>query len=55
MKVFISADIEGVTGVTHWDETDLNKAEFAAASEQMRAMSLRLKSIRAAFYLPIVK
>jgi len=37
MKVFISADIEGVTGVTHWDETDLNKAEFAAASEQMTA------------------
>jgi len=37
MKVFISADIEGVTGVTCWDETDLNKAEFAAASEQMTA------------------
>ena len=37
MKVFISADIEGVTGVAHWDETDLNKAEFAAASEQMTA------------------
>lgn len=25
MKVYISADIEGVTGVTHWDETELNK------------------------------
>jgi len=37
MKVFISADIEGVTGVTHWDETDLNKAEFAVAREQMTA------------------
>ena len=35
MKVFISADIEGITGVTHWDETDLEKAEFAAAREQM--------------------
>ena len=37
MKVFISADIEGITGVTHWDETDLNKAEFASAREQMTA------------------
>jgi D-amino peptidase len=37
MKVFISADIEGVTGVTHWDETDLDKAVSAAACEQMTA------------------
>ena len=22
MKIYISADIEGVTGVSHWDETD---------------------------------
>jgi len=22
MKVYISADIEGVTGASHWDETD---------------------------------
>jgi len=28
MKVYISADIEGVTGVTHWDETDLAKGEY---------------------------
>lgn len=37
MKVFISADIEGVTGVTHWDETDLGKADSAASCEQMTA------------------
>jgi len=22
MKVYISADIEGITGTTHWDETE---------------------------------
>ena len=22
MKIYISADIEGITGITHWDETD---------------------------------
>jgi D-amino peptidase len=37
MKVYISADIEGITDVTHWDETDLNKAESASAREQMTA------------------
>jgi D-amino peptidase len=37
MKVFISADIEGITGVTHWDETDLGKADSANAREQMTA------------------
>lgn len=37
MKVFISADIEGITGVAHWDETDLDKAVSASACEQMTA------------------
>jgi len=37
MKIYISADIEGVTGVTHWDETDLNKADSQIAREQMTA------------------
>jgi D-amino peptidase len=37
MKIFISADIEGVTGATHWDETDLPKADYAAFREQMTA------------------
>ncbi len=37
MKVYISADIEGVTGITHWDETDLGKADYAPFREQMTA------------------
>jgi D-amino peptidase len=37
MKVYISADIEGVTGVTHWDETDLGKGESGQFREQMTA------------------
>lgn len=35
MKVYISADIEGVTGVTNWDETELYHAAHAAAAVQM--------------------
>lgn len=37
MKVYISADIEGVTGATHWDETDLAKADYAPFRKQMTA------------------
>jgi len=37
MKIYISADIEGVTGVTHWDETDLGKGESGLFREQMTA------------------
>jgi D-amino peptidase len=37
MKIYISADIEGVNGVTHWNETDLDKADSNAAREQMTA------------------
>ena len=37
MKIYISADIEGVTGVTHWDEGELNHPDFRAAREQMTA------------------
>jgi len=36
MKIFISADIEGITGVTDWDETEL-KGYSAAACAQMTA------------------
>jgi len=35
MKIYISADIEGITGVTHWDETDKEKADYANFREQM--------------------
>jgi len=37
MKVFVSADIEGVTGVTTWAETDRAKPVFDAARRQMSA------------------
>lgn len=37
MKVYVSADIEGATGVTHWDETELNKEDSKVAREQMTA------------------
>ncbi len=35
MKVFISADIEGITGVTSWDETLPGERGYDAACEQM--------------------
>ncbi len=35
MKIYVSADIEGVTGVTHWDETELSKSDSQAACEQL--------------------
>jgi D-amino peptidase len=37
MKVYISADIEGITGTTHWDEADKKKSEFSEFREQMTA------------------
>jgi D-amino peptidase len=37
MKIHISADIEGITDVTHWDETNLEKPDSRAACEQMTA------------------
>lgn len=37
MKLYISADIEGITGVTHWDETDLDKEASALFRQQMTA------------------
>jgi D-amino peptidase len=37
MKIFISADIEGVTGAAHWNETDKAHADYAEFREQMTA------------------
>jgi D-amino peptidase len=37
MKIYISADIEGVTGVTNWDEAHIGHAEYAIPREQMTA------------------
>ena len=35
MKVYISVDIEGITGVTNWNETILGHSEHKWAAEQM--------------------
>jgi len=35
MKVFISADIEGVTTTTGWEETDPSKSSYSAHAKQM--------------------
>ena len=35
MKVFISADIEGVNNIVNWGETDLGQAEYAYFRKQM--------------------
>ena len=37
MKIFITADIEGITGAAHWDETDQNNEYFQQLREQMTA------------------
>ena len=37
MKVYISADLEGVTGATHWDETEKLKPDYSEFREQMTA------------------
>lgn len=35
MKVYISADIEGITGTTHWNETELNLPDIHPFQKQM--------------------
>lgn len=40
MKIYISADMEGITGVTHWDEVDHNKPE--AYTQFQRRMTLEV-------------
>ncbi|HHV25794.1 amino acid amidase [Anaerosalibacter bizertensis] len=35
MKIYISADIEGVTGINHWDETEKTKEDYEYFAEQM--------------------
>ncbi|MGD8396533.1 MAG: M55 family metallopeptidase [Candidatus Eiseniibacteriota bacterium] len=37
MKIFVSADIEGVTGIAHWDEATESKPDYAPFREQMTA------------------
>ena len=35
MKVYISADMEGITGVASWEEVDHNKPAYAQFQKQM--------------------
>jgi D-amino peptidase len=35
MKVYISADMEGVTGIAHWNETDKGKGDYGYFADQM--------------------
>ncbi len=37
MKVFISADMEGIAGATHWDETEKAHRDYPELREQMTA------------------
>jgi D-amino peptidase len=37
VKIYISADIEGVTGASHWDETEKVKPDYQEFREQMTA------------------
>lgn len=37
MKIYVSADIEGITGTTHLDETNKKHADWAESREQMTA------------------
>ena len=37
MKIYISADIEGITGVTHWDEAERQNPDYKEFKEQMTA------------------
>lgn len=37
MKIYITADIEGVTGAAHWDETNKSHADYAEFRDQMTA------------------
>ncbi|MCD5415298.1 MAG: M55 family metallopeptidase [Clostridiales bacterium] len=35
MKIYISADIEGVAGIAHWNECDKSKEDYKKFAEQM--------------------
>ena len=37
MKIYVSADIEGTTGIAHWDETTKSKSDYADFQKQMTA------------------
>lgn len=35
MKIYISADIEGITGIAHWDEAEKEKPAYSEFAKQM--------------------
>ena len=37
MKVFLSVDIEGVAGISHWDEATKSHADYGRFQQQMIA------------------
>jgi D-amino peptidase len=37
MKIYISVDLEGITGTSHWDETDRKHPDYSEFREQMTA------------------
>jgi D-amino peptidase len=37
LRVYVSADIEGITGITHWDEADKAHADYAWFRDRMNA------------------
>ena len=49
MKVYISVDVEGLTGSTSWESTNLGNLEHGAVAEQMKreAMAAALGAIDA--------
>jgi len=37
MKIYISADIEGITGIAHWNEADKTRPDYSDFQKQMTA------------------
>ena len=37
MKILIAADMEGITGVVHWDQVNPNHSEYARFRKLMTA------------------
>ena len=36
MRIYLSADIEGVCGITHWDEATRSSPDYARFQQQMQ-------------------
>lgn len=55
-RYFISADIEGITDVTFWSETEEGKQGYDAACEQMtRETAAACRAVLAAGAIPVVR